>query len=240
MYSTCGRMPPWMDFPDSVYVRAAVVANNDLWREALGADQTGKPVQKRRRIGGYGAGLSRHQKPELGLRQNTAVLMDHVVFLGLALQAEPVRGAVVGPDAPFFPMADTGQIFPDAAVIGIVKVDAADVVYTIRTCMRIRMQKRGKPVLQNGQSTLTAGVFQFVAESVRCFHWRYASYVPPLWRKGQKNRAFTRKSCRLSRGAEENRRILHKNHGYYTIGSRRGQAWTRRKERIGRNDFVNL
>ena len=63
MYSTCGRMPPWMDLPDAVYVRAAVVANNDLWGEALGADQTGKPVQKRRRIGGYGAGLSRHQKP---------------------------------------------------------------------------------------------------------------------------------------------------------------------------------
>lgn len=85
MYLTCGRIPPWMDFPDAVYVRAAVVANNDLWGEALGADQTGKPVQKRRRIGGYGAGLSCHQKPELGLSQKTAVLMDHVMFLGLAL-----------------------------------------------------------------------------------------------------------------------------------------------------------
>ena len=140
-------------------VGAAVITHDDLRPKALGPDEGGKPVEQRRCVGGYGTRFSGYQGLKLIVGQHAAVLVDHVVLLGLAFQRDPLWRTVVSPYPPLFPMTHTGQIFPYAPVVEIIEVNASDVIDSLRPGMGVRQQDILKTMLQNSQVALTAYVF---------------------------------------------------------------------------------
>ena len=152
------------------HVGPPVVAHDHLGGKALGGDQIGEAVEQMRGVLGHRHRTARRQKVKLLPGQGADVLVDHVVFLYLPLQSQPGIVTVVGPDAPLLPMVHTCQILQHRGIVGIVKIDTADMIHSVGSGMLVRLHGGVQPVLQDGQVSLRADVLILVPKGFQFFH----------------------------------------------------------------------